>query len=101
MNESYPSHGVPQQNPMKSRYHQEPSCQHQNMADKEHSTIVVNAGKSRRYYFDIKESKGGEKYLQITDYSLSRRRGTKIVVWHDHATEFYEGLQEAMAGLRF
>ena len=71
------------------------------MADKEHSTVVVNAGKSRRYYFDIKEGKSGEKYLQITEYSLSRRSGTKIVVWHDHATEFYEGLQEAMAGLRF
>ena len=35
-------------------------------------TIEIDAGDSRKYYFDIRESKDGDKFLTITEYKYNK-----------------------------
>jgi len=55
----------------------------------------IQAG-GRTYFFDIRQTKGGEKYLHITE---SRPQGTgnlrnNIVIFKDHFNDFYNVLNE-------
>ena len=70
------------------------------MADKEDSTIVVDAGDSTRYYFDIRESKRGDKFLKITDYNKRSKKRTEMFVWFDHVNNFSKALQKAVAQIQ-
>ena len=62
-------------------------------------TEKVSAG-SRTYFFDVKESADGTKYLVISE---SRHRGgesykhNRVMVFQEHIVSFREGLEKAFA----
>ena len=55
---------------------------------------------SRTYFFDVKESPAGHRYLTITE---TRCRGGdsherhRVMVFEEHVTEFRDGLEAALA----
>lgn len=58
----------------------------------------VRAGEGRTYFFDVKESADGTKYLTINE---SRRIGKRykherVMVFQDHFAAFNDGLNEAI-----
>ena len=65
-------------------------------------TIEIDAGDSRKYYFDIRESKDGDKFLTITEYKYNkwRKKRKEILVWYDHANKFSKALQKAVAEIQ-
>ena len=65
----------------------------------EDSTIEVDAG-ATRYYFDIRESKRGDKFLKITDYNKRNKKRTEMFVWYDHVNKFSKALQKAVAQIQ-
>ena len=65
----------------------------------EDSTIEVDSGVTR-YYFDIKESKSGGKFLRITDYNKRSKKRTEIIIWHDHVNKFSKAVQKAASQIQ-
>ena len=67
----------------------------------EEKSWSLNAGANRVYYFNIKTSKNGDKYLKIREYNTQTRKGTGITIWDEHTTKFYSALQEVLAEMKF
>lgn len=58
---------------------------------------------SKTYFFDIKETKSGQKYLKISETRLQEngeRMRNDIAIFDDHIKEFSETLREASEKLR-
>ncbi|MFA5773390.1 MAG: DUF3276 family protein [Candidatus Paceibacterota bacterium] len=55
----------------------------------------IKAG-GRTYFFDIRMTKSGEKYLHITESRQENEERIKnnIVIFHDHIEEFLKVLDE-------
>ena len=70
------------------------------MADDERTGLLtekVTAG-SRTYFFDVKQSKDGTKYLVISE---SRRKGSshqhnRVMIFEEHLEEFSQGFDKAL-----
>ncbi len=60
---------------------------------KELFTQKVVAG-NRTYYFDLKETQQGAKYLSITESQGLKGMRQRIMVFEDHLNEFKEGLEK-------
>lgn len=65
-----------------------------NMQETINSEKLIAGGKT--YFFDIKETKSKEKYLQITETRLQdgERIKNSITIFQDHINEFHEMLNE-------
>jgi hypothetical protein len=65
------------------------------MSDSIYST-KLNAG-SKTYFFDVRETQSGDKYLQITESRLKQdgeRYRSNIVIFKEHFNEFRQVLEE-------
>lgn len=54
------------------------------------------------YYFDIKKTKKGDKYLKITETGFrdGQKVSHRILIFEDHAEEFKNALDEAIGQLQ-
>ena len=57
----------------------------------------ISAG-SRTYFFDVKESEKGVKYLVISEsrYESGTYKHKRVMVFQEHLKAFWEGLGKAM-----
>ncbi len=62
---------------------------------KELYTKKVSAGK-RTYYFDVKESREGTKYLVISETESGKEGHHRIMVFEEWLEPFVSALQEAV-----
>ena len=55
----------------------------------------IKAG-NRTYFFDIRKTKSGEKYIHITESRQENGKWVRnnIVIFHDHIDEFFKTLDE-------
>lgn len=55
----------------------------------------IKAG-GRTYFFDIRKTKSGEKYIHITESRQENGEWVRnnIVIFHDHVDEFFKILDE-------
>lgn len=61
---------------------------------KELFSVKVKADR-RTYFFDIKATKDGAKYLSISELDARKQRN-RIMVFEENAEEFQEGLRKAL-----
>jgi hypothetical protein len=61
---------------------------------KELFSVKVKADR-RTYFFDIKETRDGARYLSISEVDARKQRN-RIMVFDENAEEFQEGLQKAL-----
>jgi len=67
---------------------------------KELFTEKVVAGR-RTYFFDVKETKDGAKYLVISERDSANPDGgnNRVMVFEDHLQNFYQGMKSALGFL--
>ena len=54
-------------------------------------------GGSKTYFFDIRETQSGDRYLQITESRLKKEGGryrSNIVIFKEYFDEFYKTLED-------
>ena len=69
------------------------------MIKKEKITVTVDGGKTRRYYFDVKTTKTGDKYLQINEYNVRNKKGNKIIIFPEYLEKFHLGFGKSVEEL--
>lgn len=58
----------------------------------------ISAG-SKKYYFEVKTSEKGDKYVNIAEYRTGETQG-RIMVFEDHFEDFFEVMDEIMVALK-